>query len=378
MEFTEPTMESAMGVVKDKPSVFTLVMTDEPNFMDRHIAVIIDRKERKDTYAVVVVYKKFQGGGVKGDETPEVAACHETKEEIGLRGINPTERILEVHKVSRADRSSIHRDIFFVSNPVKEMRPLKPEKEEEIEYAGWEKTSWVYEQIRNGKFIPNHAYAFIWFMVREEFLLTRDTKLIQAMLSDRGLCSINIEKKKLVLCFVRNCPECRNKPGIAALIKNGKNSDTTPKPPCVLVEGETYFVLLNSTYLDDYLLFRQGAREGSYYLPKHVFQKSVSKEDALGFACENFGGAYELVAYQKMDRETTVVLRNISSPSAEFSLVPMNRAPNTLFSMPFKDWQHVLAAIPLLERYRYTIGEKEFQPMVNRSWKITWRDRVEN
>lgn len=147
--------------------------------------------------------QKFPGGGVEEGETIEEAAGKEVAEETSQRIVNPSLRVLEVHKRSP---DHAHHDIFFVSGPPLFAASLRAGSE--IEEIWWKTADEIRKDIADGKFYPNHAAAFLWYFTRDEFLKTGDESLIASLVGRRTLVSWFVDEKTLVLCYDRRCEVC--------------------------------------------------------------------------------------------------------------------------------------------------------------------------
>lgn len=201
---------------------------------------------------------KFPGGGAKAQETPEEAAKVEIDEETKLRiAICSLRVIFSVHKPSGGGGASVgkegtvsyssfvlmppnvrkthrcvvrdrkelreerkimtasHHDIWFMSDPPDSDHPLDGDglpvltPGDEIEYLAWSKENDIQFRINNGEFFPNHAAAFLWEQVREEYLKTKNESIIRPFLGRRNLISWSVNDEGiLILCYDPRCQVC--------------------------------------------------------------------------------------------------------------------------------------------------------------------------
>ncbi len=353
-------------------TVFTLIPNEYHEF-----AVVVDKDKPEDTRRSWK--KKFPGGGVEPpNENLKVAAGIEVYQEIGLRGIDPYETILEVHKISRENATLVHTDFFFLSRAISK-NSLTPG--EDIEYAGWETSPEIVDTIRNRGFVKSHASAFLWLYVRDDFLRTRDSELIQTILNDRDLFRWSWLDKKLTLCFspwCRSCPKEKNTHLMPSRKETALSFPSTlqkEKPACMAVTGKAFFVILHGNKFDDHVLLQNKKQTDVFLLPSWTFQEKTEKEDVLRFLESHFGGEYEWISCKNLDGKTVIALRLLSGVEAVPILIPIciNRSPQILFTMPLEDWESFSAVVPTLETYFYPSSNQ--RPVINHNWKY-WHDRV--
>lgn len=368
-------MESQSEVLlrSQSASVFTLVTTLGSVVYERKILVVIDKgkNNRPNTK------KKFPGGDVDNNEDLDATAGVEMLQETNLRGFKRDAILLEAHKISRNNQDEIHKDFFFLSRPIEESSPTAGE---DIAYAGWEPVKDVLRQIRKNEFVPNHASACIWWLMRDEFFKTGIYEPIRAtILSKPNLLLVGLKDQTLVLCFAPGCKECirARAAGImlpSTLFANNHRYKPAQEETASSVQGKTYFVIYCGTRFDDYVLFH-AQKEGVYLLPYHQIEVSINIADIPHYAAKHFGGDYKLIGHKKTTHATIVLLHLISDPeTAMANLTPecVSRKPRLMFTMYPEAWQYFNAVIPLLEAYSYAVNSRI---IVNHQWKY-WHDRV--
>lgn len=211
--------------------------------------------------------QKFPGGGVEEGETIEEAASKEIVEETSQRIVNPhaPSRILEVHK-RFPGKDHAHHDIFFVSGPPLFTVPLRAGSE--IAEIWWKTRDEIRKDIDDGKFYPNHTAAFLWYLVRGEFLKTEDEALIASLIGRRTLMSWFVDEKTLVLCYDRECAVCEREEEAEPRERierlphyepvrgegNTSNSRLLPKPESINGKVKFVFIRLGKLLDEDMIL----------------------------------------------------------------------------------------------------------------------------
>lgn len=353
-------------------SVFTVVTTGEPVVYDRRLLVVIDKGKngRSNTK------RKCSGGDVENEDL-DVAAGVEILEETNLRGYRREAVLLEIHKTSKDNPEEIHKDIFFLGQPFEETPPTPGAN---IAYAGWEPVKDVLRLIGRGGFVPNHAHAILWWLVRDEFLKTGNRERIEPILFDSNLLLIGLKERTLVLCFAPRCVECA-KWRITGLMSppaffNQNGRFKIEKEKITEIEGGTYFILYAGTRFDDFVLL-EASKKGISFLPWRALAHTLKVEDIASYAAKNFGGTFALIDCRKTEYGN-IALLHVRSPLGEIPLTPVciSSSPGLNFVMYPEAWQIVNIAAPVLERYSFELSGRIHRPVVNRRWKVDWHDRI--
>lgn len=349
-------------------SVFALVTTPEPVRFEREILVVIDKGSTK---------KKLPGGGTENEE-PEVATGVELYQETGLRGFKKESILVETHKTSRENSHEIHKDIFFLSFPIKKETPIPGD---DIECAAWESVSDVLRQVQKRGFVPNHASAIVWWLVRDEFLKTGNRERIQSILLDSNLLLIGLKERTLVLCLAPRCEECAKRRTTGLMSPPaffGQNDRFKIEEEKITeIEGETYLVIYTGNRFDDFVLFEPTPREGVFLLPRRTLERARKVEDIPRIAAEDFGGEFTLIGCRKTEY-SNIVLLHLRKPMEQSAFTPVcvSSSPSLNFAMHPEAWHAFLAAAPVLEGYSFEMAGRTHRPIVNRRWKTGWQDRV--
>lgn len=335
-----------------------------PRHADGNENLFIVVKDKNDPEKIFQNKKKWPGGGEEeGDLSLGWAAVREAKEETGLDIFPPTEKILEVHKPSVWDgrdvaARSMHRDVFFKSQPpidisffVSGDRSAAPDSlviGAEIEEAAWQSHNAILESIRQGQFFPNHAAAFIWKTVREQFLKTRDSILLAPIVWRKNLCSWHIDGAALILCFYEQCRICRyTKAPIHQKVDAHESEQGVPQNE--LLAGAVRFIITQSDAFFDYVYLEPiRGTQATYRLPAAIIEegKKAEAEDVLRIKAHAYDwGLVEYAGLFKKNNSYFIIARSNEDRILGLERFCINKHPPLIFLEDDREWRELCESI---------------------------------
>lgn len=293
--------------------------------------------------------KKAPGGGVEPQETLEEAAKTEVVQEVGLRVII-SEQILAIHKPSFRNPSRSHHNVFYASSPPLNGADLR--FGEEILNGGWLKQEEIISEIKEGKFFPNHASAFLWYFMREEYTTSGEKSLLTPIfrMKRNELVSWEVEYGKLILCCNTRCEEC---------LKETKDTIERQKPT---IAGKVKYVVFHQTYFDDHI-FLEPNTKWSYRLPQGFFKEGTTIEEVEKTAKDTLSQNLTYIGICPNGNGTLAVFRCENEKIAGFNQVCLNRYPD--FHLPsYEDWADILEA----GKYYNSFMDPKKKMVINHTW----------
>ncbi|MDO8500201.1 MAG: NUDIX hydrolase [bacterium] len=290
---------------------------------------------------------KAVGGTVEKGETAEKAAGKEVAEEVGQRILDPTEKLLVVHKISNNENSRYHQNVFFVSGMPLIDSPLKLGTE--IAEAVWMSADEIKKKIWENDFIGAHAAAFLWFFVRERYLKTNDESVLRAVLTRVRCRSWSVDENVLTICTDPTCAKCAPKPiPTGSRPHNGRNNgrwDIQPdanmppvekrapapnkaaRKPIKINSGIVNLVLISQTRFEDFLFMQPVADvNGKFVLPV----RRASDAAQLSTILKSLGAEdFQMVPneYNNEDVVVAVITEPKSAENSGYVQTSLNTAP---------------------------------------------------
>lgn len=333
------------------------------NKQESRFVWVMDRPDAREPHPKM----KFPGGGVEGRETPEMTSGKEALEEVGLRIVDPAHerRLLEIHKRSPLNGNIPHCDIFLESDMPVNGTILKCG--EEIIETDWASREEILAWIHEGKFYPNHAAAFLWRKIRNEYQHANNDALLKPILNNR-LKSWSCKKNVLILCYDHMCQECEGnvmqKTNVAAIPRPkttypqqsvgheinspAANTEDSPYMRCMVIK----YLYFKSDKFADHIVLVPSGQTWVYTLDEQKLEKntSVAQAKKLVSVMDNL----ERICTFSFQESLVVVLKGMPDRARDMKTVSLNKSPE--FFMRGEDWEILLEAV---DRYNRTPGIKK-------------------